>query len=548
MAEKLSNRVTTAEEYTELIAALEKARGWAPPTDEEWEALSDGERASLVRAERVHLHQIQKGLHSDSKELRAACVEKVNEMSRPLIEAMRAAFIEITLTALPDLSFDEQDGWEAISRAIGGARPEWQITSETSPADVLNLLRQEIEKQKQAKRKRRKVEVEPLAKDTFIRAPADRFNKAAIESFMTGAMLKATAIQPKLDALEARGLTESNQFWAAYPIETKANDLHGAIGFTKDPGEAIWNLLQKNGALAVKAQYALWARAYADTDALPHQFIKIPITQFCDDLGFKRKKRAHTKENKQAAMRVLELLTSLELIAVYQPPQGTTRRLRGPLWSRGIIAEEMDGYADLFGSNRVPGTKAMWEPVAFSYAPGPFFADEVWRAYNKNVALIGEGLLKLNADNEDKWAVMIGGYVAILARMNGYRSTNVGVRFLLEKTGLWSVNGESNPGRMRDKLERALDRVRGVGLIREWKITTPPEGVNPDDFTSDETLTSLAEPTRWTKNWLGQCVIIDWPPDMERRAGELKAKKSKAIAGRRGRKPRFALSANKGGI
>jgi hypothetical protein len=189
----------------------------------------------------------------------------------------------------------------------------------------------------------------------------------------------------------------------------------------------------------------------------------------------------------------------------------------------------------------------MWDPVAFSYAPGPFFADEVWRTYNRNVALIGEGLLKLSSGYEDKYAVMVGGYLAILARMNSYQRTVVRVRLLLEKTGLWSVDGESNPGRMREKLERALDRIQEVGVIREKEITSSPENIDPNDLTSNETLDALAEPTRWTKGWLSQFVVIDWPADLERRADELQAKKAKVIAGRRGRKSRQGSSADKGG-
>ncbi len=523
--------------------------------EEKWATLSEDERVARIHEGRFSARIAEKEMYEGTEKVREALKtynEKRQQEWRAREEAGRIAWVTLALEAIPNLNIGENADLNTVFNAVREARSKWRI-DDTDISVVARLLRRELWRRKQTERpplkqKRKKPETTALSRDGLIRAPADRFNKAAIESFMTGAMRKSTEMQTKLDALEARGLTESNQFWAAYPIETKANDLHGAIGFTKDPGEAIWNLLQKNGALAVKAQYALWARAYAETDAEPNQFIKMPITQFCDDLGFKKKGtvkkgQAHTSKNKQAAMNVLELLTSLELRAVYHPLNGTARRLRGPLWSRGIIAEEMDGYADLFGSNRVPGTKAMWEPVAFSYAPGPFFADEVWRTYNRNVALIGEGLLKLGSGYEDKYAVMVGGYLAILARMNGYRRTSVRVRLLLEKTGLWAVDAKTNPGRMREKLEAALDRIHEVGVVRGWTITTPPEGVNPDDFTSDETLTALAEPTRWTKEWLSQCVLIDWPTDMERRASELQAKRATAITRKRGRK---SQSADKG--
>ncbi|MCA1628056.1 MAG: hypothetical protein LC742_08850, partial [Acidobacteria bacterium] len=326
------------------------------------------------------------------------------------------------------------------------------------------------------------------------------------------------------------------KLWAAYPFDAK-DDLHGAIGFSQNPGEAIWSLLQRNGALAVKAQYALWARAYRETDAEPNRFIMLSIPQFCDDVGFRRKKRAHTRDSKQAAIDVLKLLASLELVVLWQTPQGKTRRVHSPLWTRGPIGEEMDSFADLFGANRV-GDPATWDPVKFAYAPGYFFGDAEWRNHNRNVALIGEGLLQLGTNTADKWAVMVGGYLAIQARMNGWRALRRKVWRVLAKTGLMDeLNKHRQPGRMRDKLERALDRLTAVGVIRDYKFSDEEEDNESDAITEPE-------PTRWAAAWLNQCLVIEWPADFERRENNLQACKQKQLTAARRKRQRRRPSRN----
>jgi hypothetical protein len=508
-------------------------------TAEQWAEMTEAEQLEAARRGHISLAQLMLGVEHGSAELKAACEERLSELNSDLsrstkewLEATRLAIIGLTVEAFPKLSISPDADVMDCCKAVMQERPAWQITGDTPLPAIVRFLREEIAQRKQTSKEsapRQRLSVEPLARDGFLLVASDRVNKATIEAFMPGAMRKAADITAVLSEMETKGLSDVRKFWAAYPFESNSDALRGLVGFTKDPGETIWQLLEEKGALAVKAQYALWARAFAETDAEFNKFITISVPHFCDDLGFRKKKRAHTRASKQAAMAVLELLTSLELVMEFQRPQGKMMQLRGPLWTRGIVAEERDGYADLFGANRVPGTRALWEPVAFSYAPGPFFANPAWRAYNRNVALIGEGLLKLSTENEDKWAVMVGGYLAILARMNGYRRNTVGVRLLLEKTGLWRVNGERNPGRMRDKLMRALERIQQVGIIRAWQITRPADLFDPNDLSAPQTLAGLSERTRWARDWLSENVLIDWPNGMERRADELRAGRARAI-------------------
>jgi hypothetical protein len=463
---------------------------------------------------------------------------------------LQREFIGLTITSLPQTDPYLPDNGDSIDRTIAVSsnwksalqialkninetkdvidqfRPEWGITADTHLPLILNLLHEEYERRilqlERIRPKLRRPSVQPLVESGCLLIPADRINKATIESLTYGAM---TVLRQ--DRLHSLGI--STTFWRGHTFGASVtssgrDQVVGAIGFKHEPEERVWRFLQRNGALAIKAQYALWARAYAETNAAPGVFISLTISQFCDDIGMVRKKGAHRAQSKQAAIAVLELLTEMELVCIYQPPNGPAQRIRGPIWSRGIISEELRGYEDVFKGTAL-SERPSWIPKAFSYAPGPFFENETWRAYNRYIALVGEGLLKLNASNADKYAVMVGGYLAILARMNGYRKCVVGVRTLLEKTGLWAVDRDKNPGRMRRKLEDALDRLCEVEVIKKWEITSSKENIDPDDLNDAYTLENLGEPTRWTEGWLAQSVIVDWPGKIKKRESILKKKK-----------------------
>jgi hypothetical protein len=404
---------------------------------------------------------------------------------------------------------------DKVKEQLCRARPELKIIPDTELEDIVEILWRKFESrlrllEKAGRVKPTKISLRPLATSGYIVFQADRINKAIIEAFAFGAMRQ-------LPATYAESLSHDAHFCLAHSFDSGSpaggrDYLVGAIGLRERPTGRLQSLLQMNGALAIKAQYALWARAYAETDAAPGAYITLTITQFCDDIGMVRNNGAQRTENKLSAISVLELLTNMELVCIYRPPQGPVQRIRGPIWSRGMLSEELRGYKNIF-EVRTVSNQPLWVPKAFSYAPGPFFANEAWREYNKHIAYVGEGLLKLSSDNADKYAVMIGGYLAILARMNGYRKSRIGVRTILEKTGLWAVDREKNPGRMREKLETALERLLEVGVIKDWNVTPYGQG----------------EPTRWFKNWQEQFVIIDWPKVMEKREKILREKKARYV-------------------
>jgi hypothetical protein len=125
--------------------------------------------------------------------------------------------------------------------------------------------------------------------------------------------------------------------------------------------------------------------------------------------------------------------------------------------------------------------------------------------------------------------VMVGGYLAILARMNGYRRCRVGLRTILEKTGLWAVDRKKNPGRMRKKLEDALDRLIEVRVIKSWDITASraKEETDWDNFEDEQVLEKMAKPTKWFRGWLKQVVVVDWPAAMKKREVILRERKAR---------------------
>jgi hypothetical protein len=265
---------------------------------------------------------------------------------------------------------------ERVKELVCKVRPEWNISTNTELEEILDLLEQDFETslrrlEERGEIKRTRIALRPLVESGFLVVPADRINKATIESFTYGAM-------KHLPASYLESLGPDTTFWLAHAFgkenlkEGARNQVMGAIGFRARQGKHIERLLQKNGALLIKAQYALWARAYAETDAEPGVYIALSISQFCDDIGMPRKHGVHQPQNKRTAIEVLEYLTSMELVCVYQPPKGPPQRIRGPMWSRGIIREELRGYKDVFESDS-DNNRPRWVPKAFSYAPGPFF-------------------------------------------------------------------------------------------------------------------------------------------------------------------------------
>jgi hypothetical protein len=130
------------------------------------------------------------------------------------------------------------------------------------------------------------------------------------------------------------------------------------------------------------------------------------------------------------------------------------------------------------------------------------------------VGLAPAALLQLRPDR-DAWVLRVGSYLASLARMNGYRPLTLRVRTLLERSGLASAESR-NPARMREKLERALERLEETGCLGSWDWSgsdSEPDMDSPGD------LAQLGGAENWTELRL----TLQWPSVIGVREGALTA-------------------------
>jgi len=348
----------------------------------------------------------------------------------------------------------------------------------------------------------------PVANDGLIRTEASRIGVAVISGLSRG--LQRDIPVPAPD--EAPSLRMGERWWAGIPVNSgskRAGNLNGLIGLPREPDAALWDFLQRNGPLAVKAQIALWARVYQQTDGEPGRYVTQSISDFCDTLGYIRTGGAHKRENREKAIRVLKLLTELELM-VFHSRNGRLTRLRGPIWNRGLLGEQLDTYSDLFGAARV-GDPSEWVQVAFSYAPGQWFEDPEWRAQNRSFALVGENILQLRPDH-DQAAILVGGYLTTQGRIANYGPKRFTYHTIAERTGLLEKD-RRNPGRVFNHVERALDRLVEVSVLRDWQRTDitaeEPDMDNPED------LANLANPADNRKK---KGIEITWPENVSHHA------------------------------
>lgn len=326
---------------------------------------------------------------------------------------------------------------------------------------VRDIFRDELKiREPQKKARTRKPYLKPLTNlEGFLRASADPINMRILETFTPGNMRRHEDVKSELLNLEGRGMFALQDYNLLYAFESNKKDLFGFIGYKKGAGETLWGFQKEHSALILQTHIALLARAYAETDAEPGKFITLRILDLCDDLQFARKKGSHKRETKRRVLKVLECLAQLQMKIMYvPPPQEKSHLFSGPIWLHGLTHETADS-----GNGRL-----QWEPETFSYAPGLYFAFKEWRNYTRNVAYIGEGLLKLHANN-DKWAIHGGGYLALLSRMNGYQKQKLSVKTLLEKTGLIAASGKFHKtSEMEEKLIHALETLEKVGVIESW--------------------------------------------------------------------------------
>ncbi len=352
-----------------------------------------------------------------------------------------------------------------------------------------------------------------------VKHDASNVNRAAVQ-----ALSSVTTWKPGVEGL-------------AHGVEQTYKDLRIAVGLPDGKEAEMWPFLCTSGPQMVKAYYALWARWY-EAGGDPRQYITVGISQFCADVGYqKHHKGGFRRLQKQEAIRHLEALTSIEIRAYYTPAGKTTHRLRGPLWARGLIAEESDQYGDLFGQAR-EGRPEDWEPVSFSYAPGPWFTNPEWSQRNRYIGKLSVGLLRLSNES-DQWAILIGGYLATLARTKAYQPFTLRVETILQKTNLaQSPDARRRMKESQGKFEQAMARLVEVGVIQSWRFggEEVAEMSDPDD-PAQIAAYYAEEPAG---SWRAQLVEITLPHEEDMKRLEAARANAAVKTRRRAGRPRKA--------
>ena len=427
---------------------------------------------------------------------------------------------------------------DRIKGLITYAKPGLGLTAASGiPALILSLggeLERQVSSFEAIERPRLlRLSTTPLTQAGYTRLPADRINKAVVEALAPGAMKELPA-----GYLDIFG--SGVRFWRAYPFGTGRrprgyDQLRGVIGLRDKPDESLWRLLRRGSALAVKIHLALWERAYAEAAVeagrgkkpvpRPGDYVTTTLARLCDDIGLTRRKGTHKRESREAVAGLLKLLTSLELICLYKPPRNVPPQvIRGSVWRRGPVPEESGRYSDLFA--REGDARPAGAPQAFRYAPGRYFDNTDWRAHNRYVALVHGHLLGVGCGNEHRWEVMIGAYLSVLARMNGYRRVTLRMQTLAEKMGMTSVYGRQDLSRMEVLMLKAIRELVSAGVIKEFVLNQEKRGDEGEGRTASPSGVSSLE----------QTITFKWPERVGERGRRLSDRKRKKRRARLGTK------------
>ena len=125
----------------------------------------------------------------------------------------------------------------------------------------------------------------------------------------------------------------------------------------------------------------------------------------------------------------------------------------------------------------------------------------------------------MSCENKYRWDVMIGAYLTVLGRMNGYRPVTLRLRTLAEKTGLMEVYGRQDLTRMEKLMLTALGRLADMDVIKRWVI------INEKD--ADPSGSSWTSSPRLKKGSLDQTISVEWREHVAERGRRLRDRRRK---------------------
>lgn len=392
---------------------------------------------------------------------------------------------------------------DTIMEDLRRARPSWDIPAKEDFSiqwlDKLDALLIDSLNQRLTHVPRTRLASASIAREGFLRFPSERIFKASVEALMPGALLTGSSLRDALERCSGQAKQINDRFRTAYIFKSDKGDFEGAIGFPHEATNASLQVIRDMPSLAVKAVFALWARLYAEVgDPVYGQYVSISVSQFCDDLGYKRKDNSHEPENRRQAFLVLKAILELEAFITYKPNERGIQ-MQGSIFQQFPLAPDVKGYSDIFVPDKVAEHEIFKGARAFVYGPGKIYENPIWRTRNRSVALAREGLLTLGNGNKDKWAILIGGHLASFVRMNRYQQQVVDAKTLLEKTGLFGEKEKHRQlTRMDNKLATALNRLEEISFIKSW------EPVMRDSTKA-----------------ISEKIKICWPDALSKRTGEI---------------------------
>lgn len=232
---------------------------------------------------------------------------------------------------------------------------------------------------------------------------------------------------------------------------------------------------------------------YITNAKTPHDLIFIEVDDILKLRGIKKKKGGTGNRGGYERKQRMEIAKQIDLLSNTWLTIYKDKNNRG--WeSRVIKIDDREGQITIDG--RV-------EPDTWLYKMGTAIAEFIFNEQQRQIAYISCKALSYDPDKQ-KWEKRITYYLTWLWRIRQSKdqySEPFKVEVLLEHIEREDAIKKKvvRPGRIRERLEKALDKIQEDGVIKKWQYE---DGFNEDSMSGKE----------WYKKWLKSKIII-LPPD-----------------------------------